>query len=194
MQQLISDLYIKHFKEVVIFINEKVKDQETSYDIAQDVFLKFCIAIRKGLYKDVGSRSGFIFTIAHNEVVNYLESKYYQKVVTTFKTDSWFHFRDDSSIHSNYCSKETLDNVIKIVGELPAFYVEAFNLKHFNSLKIREIAKIQSVPDGTVKSRLNFCDSHLKKYGFVFFKNKKVNKKKKRMEMYRKKKLFKEIA
>lgn len=194
MEEIISGLYSEHFKNVFLFVNEKVRNKETSKDIAQDVFFKFCSAIKKGLYNDTGNRSGFIFTIAHNEVVNYLESRYYQRVATTFELDPWFEFRDENNVHNDYCSKETLSNVIRIIGTLPEFYVQAFNLRYFENLKFKDIAAIQGIPIGTVKSRLNFCDLHLKKSGFIFFKNKKINKKKKRMEMYRKKKLLKDIA
>lgn len=183
-------LYAKYRDTIVRYYFKKIDDIETAKDLTHDVFACFYNAYSKGMYKEDGYLKTYLFTISHNLYINYVKSKYYLSEVRVINKSIHIGVaRDSTDIHEEYCHKEELDNVMRILHELPDFYIDTFNLKVFGDMKLKDIALLQNISINTVKSRLFFCDLFLKKRGFDFLKHKKKNKARQRKERTKKAKL-----
>lgn len=183
-------LYKKYRDTIVRYFYKNIDNIETAEDLTHDVFACFYAACSKGMYKEDGYLKTYLFTISHNLLINYIKSKYYLSEVRVINKSIHIGIaRDSTDIHAEYCYKEELCNVMKILNELPEFYVDTFNLKVFDDMKLKDIAQLQGISINTVKSRLFFCDIFLKKRGFDFLKHKKKNKAKQRKERTKKAKL-----
>lgn len=193
MEEQFNLLHSKYYLSIKGYIYKRVKVKEIAEDITQDVFMKFYIVMKSGEYSDIGRAKQYLYTTAHNLTANHFVLLSYKSLVYP-KEDFWvLHQNFDNDLFEGYCHKETLDQVMSIINNLSKENVETFNLKHLNDLKIREIALLLDIPEGTVKSRLNYCDKVLKRRGFEMIKFKKTNKAKLQSEIWKKKKLIKLI-
>jgi len=174
MEEKFNKLYVDYYPLIKRYIFNKLSDHEVSEDITHDVFMKVFIAMKNGGYKENGYLKAYLYTLAYNETSNYLGSFHYKKSVTTYKPrpGSWSQISYDYDILEEYCHKETLNQVIEIVNELPDFYRKTFFLVNIDGLKYKEAAKKLGVPTGTVKFRINHCCGVLKEKGFIFYKTK----------------------
>lgn len=174
MEENFSKIYEQYYCAIKRYIFNKLKDEEVSEDITQDVFMKVFIAMKKGNYKENGYMRAYIYTLAHNETDNYLGSMHYKKSVTTYKQDpkSWNQIPCHRDILEEFCLKETINQVLEILGRLPDFYLESFLLVRFDDKQYKEAAKILGIPLGTVKSQINSCKSALIESGFKFYQTK----------------------
>ncbi|MFB0524852.1 MAG: sigma-70 family RNA polymerase sigma factor [Phycisphaerae bacterium] len=138
----------RYQRPVISMIKNIINDQHMCEDVAQDVFLT--------AYKKLDSfdpaRSNFstwLFTIAKNKSLNVLKKKRALSMSQLpEKTDS----RNPSD---ELGEKELFDELDRILQTLPVRQKTAFVLAEFEKLPYAEIAQIEGVRIGTIKSRIN---------------------------------------
>lgn len=170
-------MYEKYRDSIERYVYYLIQDREISRDITQDVFLKLFIAIKKGNYKDQGFEKKFIYTLAHNESLNFLNRKKNEKIY--LKEASLFK-PNHTTLCDDLCNRELICNVMKIieVGK-PSVFIKTYKLRIIDGLSYENIAQEMNDNIGTIKGRLNACDKFLVKKGFVIdSKNKRTNKRK----------------
>jgi RNA polymerase sigma-70 factor (ECF subfamily) len=138
----------RYQRPVIRFIQNMIHDNHTSEDIAQDVFF---IAY-KALSLFDSHRSNFstwLFVIARNKTLNFLGKK--RPVLMNQIPE----VPDSQNPSGNFMEKEFFDRLEKILGSLPVKQKTAFVLAEFEKLPYTQIAQIEGVRVGTVKSRIN---------------------------------------
>jgi len=138
----------RYQKPIISMINNIINDQHMCEDIAQDVFFT--------AYKKLASfdpaRSNFstwLFTIAKNKSLNALKKK---RALSMSQLPEKADSRNPSD---ELDEKELFDELDKILQTLPARQKTAFVLAEFEKLSYAEIAQIEGVRIGTIKSRIN---------------------------------------
>ena len=130
-------------------------DRESCEDIAQEVFLT---AYEK-LSSFDASRSSFptwLFTIARNKGINALKKK---KPLTTNQPPERSFSHNPSAEMAKNEFFEALDAKLKA---LPGEQSRAFVLAEFEELTYEQIAQIEGVRIGTIKSRINRAKQKLR--------------------------------
>jgi len=140
---------------VVRTIRNIIGDSHICEDIAQDVFF--------AAYKKLGTfdpaRSSFstwLFTIARNKSINAMKSK--SAPTVTRSPEKATH----NSPLNNLTDKELFDKLDNVLQTLPGRQKRTLVLAEFEKLPYQEIAQIEGIRIGTVKSRINRAKKKLR--------------------------------
>jgi RNA polymerase sigma-70 factor (ECF subfamily) len=136
-------------------IKNIIEDHHICEDIAQDVFLT--------AYKKLPSfdpdRSGFstwLFTIARNKSINVAKKK------KTLSMSNLPENPDSFTPANSLAQQEFFDRLDQALMALPVKLKTAFILAEFEKLQYEEIAKIEGIRIGTIKSRINRAKKRLR--------------------------------
>lgn len=133
-------------------------NRDDAQDVAQETFLKVFRSIRT--FRRSASFSTWLHRVAINTAHNWMRSN--RRGVETAITEDIWH----SSLaqpEDLLMERERLREVRSALLSLPAYYREIVILRHYDGLSYEEIAEVQQVPVGTVRSRLAKARSILKK-------------------------------
>ena len=146
----------RYERPIVRMIRNITNNRESCEDIAQDVFFT---AYRKLASFDP-ARSNFstwLFTIARNKSINALRKK---------RPLSMSELPQNSDTHNpsdELAEREFFDKLDAGLETLPSAQKRAFALAEFEELSYEEIAQIEGVRTGTIKSRINRAKKKLAK-------------------------------
>jgi RNA polymerase sigma-70 factor (ECF subfamily) len=146
----------RYERPIARMIRNIINNRESCEDIAQDVFFT---AYRKLASFDP-ARSKFstwLFTIARNKSINALRKK---------RPLSMSELPQNSDTHNpsdELAEREFFDKLDAGLEALPSAQKRAFVLAEFENLSYEEIAQIEGVRTGTIKSRINRAKKKLAK-------------------------------
>jgi RNA polymerase sigma-70 factor (ECF subfamily) len=130
-------------------------DRHIGEDVAQDVFF----AAYKKLASFDSARSNFstwLFSIARNKCINEMKKK---KVVSANELPEKI---TANNLSDGIASQELFAELDKALQTLPGRQKRAFIFAEFENLPYQEIAQIEGVRIGTVKSRINRAKKKLR--------------------------------
>lgn len=145
----------RYQKPVVRMIKNIIDDHHICEDIAQDVFFT---AYKKLISFDP-ARSNFstwLFTIARNKSLNVLKKK------RPLSMSSLPEHSDSPAFSSSLTQKEFFDRFDQVLQTLPTKQKTAFVLAEFEKIPYEDIAQIEGVRTGTIKSRINRAKKKLR--------------------------------
>ena len=138
----------RYQRPVISMIKNIINDRHTCEDIAQEVFF----AAYKKLRTFDESQSKFstwLFTIARNKSINYLRRK---KIISFGKLPD----NVESNIDTDTAEQtELFEKLNGILEKLPNAQKRAFVLAEFENLSYEDIAQIEGIRLGTVRSRIH---------------------------------------
>lgn len=145
---------IKNNKQNVKSIIRLITKEEDNEDLEQEVYVKVWKNADK--YKEQGSFSSWISTIAKNVSRDYLKSSYRKHQDKTTSEDTVLALvKDNKSTPENKVLKtERQKQITKAIDELKPKFKEIILLCEIEGLSYEDCAKKLKCPLGTVKSRL----------------------------------------
>ena len=156
--KLFELLWRQYQKRLTFFIKNMVKNH--AEDLFQEIMLKVYQNLHK--YNPVYSFNTWIYTVARNHCLNYLNKK---KLITVNMDDESV----DNITTEDYDTPEnqtlnnelhhTIDNILSKFNEDNR---QIAFLYFFEDMRNREIALVMDIPTGTVKSRLHKIRENLK--------------------------------
>ena len=146
----------RYERPIVRMIRNIINNKETCEDIAQDVFFT---AYRKLASFDParGNFSTWLFTLARNKSINTMRKK------RPLSMSELPENSDTNNPSDELVEKEFLDDLDSKLNSLPLAQKRAFVLAEFEKLSYKEIAQIERVRIGTIKSRINRAKNELEK-------------------------------
>ncbi|MFC1737567.1 RNA polymerase sigma factor [Planctomycetota bacterium] len=133
---------------VIRIVKNIIEDNHICEDIAQDVF--FTAYKKLGTFDSARSNfSTWLFTIARNKSINAIKKK---KTLSLSKLPEKLDSCNPSEALSE---KELFDKLDEVLQSLASRYERALVLAEFEKLSYQEIAQIEGVRIGTIKSRIN---------------------------------------
>ncbi len=149
-------LYDEYAPRVYGLVLRMTQRKELSEEIVQEVFLKLWNNIDK--YDAQKSKLfTWLYQITRNTTLNRLAAKGEKKNRRVDYTDE---FKNDPSVKGNF---EAMD-IRGVVNKLDQKYVDVLDLVYFKAYTFQEASDTLNVPLGTVKTRVRFALSKLKKY------------------------------
>lgn len=145
--ELLNVVAERYYDDIYRFCYFLTGNQEESYDLAQETFLKFIKYVDHYKYKNL---KAYLLTIARNICMDYLRSQSNQSNVIPM----------GEAIYEESAATDAISDMVRkqyIVTELqclPEIQREAISLYYYDGLKLREIASITGVGLSTVKSRI----------------------------------------
>ncbi len=156
-----THLMHRHKHTVFQLVLRKVKDRELASDLTQDVFVKLFKSA--DIYQPTGKFRSWLFRMAQNICIDYHRKHRKFSILSLHnksETDDELTLMDQIEDETTNPEKETefteLQEVIEQAFDaLPEKQRMALLLCQYHGMSYHEIAAIQKVPVGTVKSRIH---------------------------------------
>ena len=164
-EESLSELVTRHQKKVFTYIRMLVKDSELAEDLFQDVFVKVIHTLKSGNYNEEGKFLPWVMRIAHNISIDHFRKAKRIPVVQT--KDDFDIFRtlriDDDNVEEKLIQEQILQDVKKLIVELPAEQQEVLILRHYADMSFQEIAAFTNVSINTALGRMRYALINLRK-------------------------------
>ncbi len=163
--QAFNLLYDRHAMGVWRYVLRSVRVQAVADDVLQDVW--FALARQAPHYQPTAKFKTWLFTLAHNRLVDYFRTAK-QHVSLDGEEDDSVALVQTLAANSGFGplrrleSKEQAQALLDAIEQLPFAQREAFMLQAEAGMDVQEIAKTTGVSFETAKSRLRYARIRLK--------------------------------
>ena len=160
-----GELYDAFHDDIYYHILKTVdKDPELAADLTQDTFMEILETIHK--LEEPLAFVTWSKQIAYHKCTAYFRKR--REILLDEQEDGYSAFDTLEEDRAEFIPDEALDKedfrdtIRAMISELPEEQRSALLLRYFNEVSVKEIAQIQGVTEGTVKSRLNYARKAIK--------------------------------
>ena len=157
--QAATELYETFQSDIYYFILKTVNnDRELAEDLTQDTFIEILETIDK--LQEPAAFVTWCKQIAYHRCTAYFRKR--KELLVDENEDGYSVFDTIEEENIEFIPDAALDHedlrqtIIQMINNLPEEQKSAIVLRYFNEISVKEIAEIQGVTEGTVKSRLNY--------------------------------------
>jgi len=154
-------LIYQYDRNVLSLAYSYINDQDDAKDIYQEVFLRVFKGLKRFEFRS--EFSTWLYRITVNVALTYRtkKRKYAYASIDEEQTNSdgesyntYEAIADDASSDEKAISSDISENIKDALDKLSPQQKMVFSLKHFEEYKIKEIAQMMNLSDGTVKNYL----------------------------------------
>lgn len=160
-----EELFEAFYNDVYYFALKTVKEENLACDITQEAFIEIFNTIQN--LKEPAAFVAWMRRITYHQCTRYFKKKKDVLMVEDEDGNTMFDsLADDdaSAIPSEMLEKEDFrKTILSMIDTLSEEQRSAIFLYYFDELSVAQIAEIQGVSEGTVKSRLNYARKAMKK-------------------------------
>ena len=159
-----SELFSAFYNDVYFFALKTVKDEDLACDITQEAFIEIINTL--GSLKEPAAFVTWMKQITYHQCTRYFKKK--KDVIITEDEEGHSIFDDIKEESAEFIPDEALDQsefkktILAMLDTLSEEQRSATLLYYFDEMSVSQIAEIQGVSEGTVKSRLNYARKALK--------------------------------
>ncbi|MDR3458048.1 MAG: RNA polymerase sigma factor [Verrucomicrobiae bacterium] len=150
-------LFRRYQLPLYVYVFELVRHEQTSLDLVQETFIAAVKHI-SGLRED-GKFGGWLFRIAHQKCLQHWRKR--TEVLCDEVPEPPDAFED--SPDDLLIQREQEEEFMALIDQLPLPQRSVLLLRFIEDFSLEEISRITETPLGTVKSRLHFAKSSLRK-------------------------------
>lgn len=170
-QHSVEQIWIQFNAKLKSFILSKVKDNATADDLLQEVFIKIHRLI--GQLKDENKLQSWVYQLARNTVYDYFRSHGRIADLDVNEVEV-----PEAEVDNHYMS-DTIEDMVKMMGEMPAEYCDVLCLTELGNMSHKEYAEKKGLSHTAVKTRafrarnmlkdmlMKCCHYQFDKYGTV---------------------------
>jgi RNA polymerase sigma-70 factor (ECF subfamily) len=149
-------LFMKYYPKVKCFITYFVKTEAIAEELSQDIFEY--IWVNKEYLADIKSLNAYLFHIAKNKSINYLNHKRIEEDYAL----SYTELTQEYSIEEELYAKEFELLIQLTVEKMPEQRRRIFEMSRTKNLKNSEIAEELNISKKTVENHLNLALKQLR--------------------------------
>lgn len=163
-----AEIMARYQRAILAYVSRMIRDRETAMDLSQEIFLKAYNSLRS--YDPSYKFSTWLYKIASNHVIDTLRRREPHWVSIDDGGPDGTHTIDlpdmgrGSETEAAYGEK--VEHIEVAIRKLPPAYRQLVLLRHVHECSYEEMARICSLPLGTVKNRLfrarEMLKAHLK--------------------------------
>jgi len=156
-------LYARHKGPLFRYVLRSVKGRGEAEELYQDVWMKVIEA--RGRYVPKAKFTTWLYTVAHNRLVDHWRARGLAIVASTDDEDSGvpeLAAAPSAEPHRISEARETLERLANALAALPLAQREAFLLHHEGDLTAAEIAAATGTNEEAAKSRLRYAMKKLR--------------------------------
>lgn len=156
-------LYQTFYNDIRLYLLGKVSDPELAADLTQDTFIEIFDTIDS--LKEPAAFVTWSRKVAYHRYTAYQRKRrelLFDKVGTAM-LDSAVEERKEFIPDEALDSEELKKIIQEMIDSLPEEQRSAILMRYFEEIPVKDIAEIQGVAEGTVKSRLNYGRKTIKK-------------------------------
>lgn len=144
-----TEYYEKHKNAIFSYILYRVSfNRETAEDLTSEIFMKAFAAFES--YDRSRPFKTWIFTIAHNHLVNYYGSK-----KETLPLDEAVEVVKEAPVSESLDQQMVISRLLHLISGLPEGQRELITMRYVNDLGNSEIAAITGKEEGAVRTALS---------------------------------------
>jgi len=147
---LLNELMTAYGKEVWNYAYSITRKWDLADDITQEVFIK--VYRNMHAFRRDASVKTWLLTITRNTAIDFKRSAFFRKVTLADFVEDLGGQRH--SVEQDVVEQSAVNDMWKMVLELPKKYREVIILFAHHQLSLKEIAQVLDVTEGTVKSRM----------------------------------------
>ncbi len=132
-------------------------NKPASDDILQEVLIKIWKGFRK--YDEKQKFSSWVFTIAHNAIIDQLKTKRKYELLENLEE---FQSVSGSDPHESFIEDETAQMIERVIYTLPEKQREVFVLRKNSGMTFKEIAELTGEPLNTVLGHMHYAVKKLR--------------------------------
>lgn len=160
----LNKLFNEFYNDVYYFALKTVKDEQTACDVTQEAFIEIINTI--GNLKEPAAFVTWMKQITYHQCTRYFKKK--KDVLVSEDEEGNTVFDTLVEDNGDFIPDEAMDKkdfketILKMLDELSEEQRSAVIMFYFDELSVKQIAEIQGVSEGTVKSRLNYARKSIK--------------------------------
>lgn len=160
----LNELFNAFYNDVYYFALKTVKDGDLACDITQEAFVEIINTLPN--LKEPAAFITWMKQITYHQCTRYFKKK--KDFLVDENEDGETIFDTVKEENSDFIPDEALDKddfkntILKILDELSEEQRSATMMYYFDELSVKQIAEIQGVSEGTIKSRLNYARKAIK--------------------------------
>ncbi|MCH1538812.1 MAG: sigma-70 family RNA polymerase sigma factor [Flavobacteriaceae bacterium] len=164
-ERSLAVLIERHKLKIYNFIYSKVADRDISEDIFQDTFIKVIKTLRKGSYHEEGKFLPWVMRISHNLIIDHFRKS---NRIPIFESKNEFDIfqiigDDVPNIESNMIDKQVVEDLKKLIVELPEDQREVLTMRLYKDMSFKEIAEVTGVSINTALGRMRYAVINIRK-------------------------------
>ncbi|WP_240703056.1 RNA polymerase sigma factor [Cohnella luojiensis] len=145
-----------HWSDVWNYVYMMTRNRDTSDDLTQETFIRAFRSLSS--FRGQSSYRTWLIRIARNLTLNHRRSAFFRKIVLMGDVVA---SRETASAEAEFMQRQRVNEIWKYIFQLPVKMREVLILEAKYGMSIKEIAELLSLPEGTVKSRLNRARSQM---------------------------------
>ena len=153
-----EELYRRHKGGLFRFVLRSVRERAVAEELYQEIWMRAIEA--RGRYEPQAKFTTWLYTIAHNRLVDHWRKKGLQ--VVSLEAESDFPANPGSEPQGILEAKQGLERFARALEQLPPAQREAFLLHHEAEMSVAEIARATGSNEEAAKSRLRYAVAKLK--------------------------------
>jgi RNA polymerase sigma-70 factor (ECF subfamily) len=153
-----EELYRRHRGGLFRFVTRSVRDRAVAEELYQEIWMRAIEA--RGRYEPQAKFTTWLFSIAHNRLVDHWRKKGLQVVASEGGDE--FPASPGSDPQGIAEAKQGLERFARALEALPPAQREAFLLHHEAEMSVAEIARATGANEEAAKSRLRYAIAKLK--------------------------------
>lgn len=162
------DLLLSHNQSKLFsYIFFVVHNEDEANDIFQDTFIKIIVKLKNGRYSPTGSFCAWCIRIAHNIIMDRYRNHRSDHIVEPTADNDLSNLRtenvQDESIESRYVNSQIMNDVRKMMNNLPAQQREVVFMRFYQELSFKEIADITNVSINTALGRMRYAVMNMRR-------------------------------
>jgi RNA polymerase sigma-70 factor (ECF subfamily) len=161
-------LYTRYRRAIFSFLARKCANPDTAGDLLQEVF--FRVARGSGGFEHGSRFSTWLYTIARNLAVDEARKASFRTHASLDQPIGQDGARILDRLAGNFpapdrsvIARNLREDLVRAIAKLPDEQREVFLLREYHQIAFGEIAKIVNAKEGTVKSRMRYALSALKR-------------------------------
>jgi RNA polymerase sigma factor (sigma-70 family) len=155
---LLNELMTAYGKDVWNYAYSITRKWDLADDITQEVFIK--VFRNMHAFRRDASVKTWLLTITRNTAIDFQRSAFFRKVTLSDVVED---YGERQSVEHEFTEQIAVNDLWKMVLDLPKKYREVIILYAHNQLSLKEIAQVLDVTEGTVKSRMFHARQKLSK-------------------------------
>ena len=161
-----DELLNRYKNKLFSYILTIVKNRDTADDIFQDTFTKVIVTIKAGQYSESGRFVGYLFRLAHNNVIDHFRRLQNDLAVHEGNVDyDLFNNIElaDPSLEEVLSSEQVKRDIRRLIRFLPEDQKKIIRQRYYLDMSFKEIADLEGISINTALGRVRYAIINMRK-------------------------------
>lgn len=155
------DTLLERYKDrLYSYILYIVRNNDVADDLFQETFVKAIMHIKQGKYVETGKFYSWLSRIAHNLIIDQFRMEQNENTISNdeVEIDLFNTIRmSEGNIENEIVTEQSLQDVKKLVDNLPENQKEVIMMRFYQDLSFKEISDITGVSINTALGRMRYA-------------------------------------